>query len=143
MAVDLKKLNQNQLNDLITKAEQRKVELEKEKVSKVREKVAKLLKDEGFTFEEVFGGRTTPCPSQHRQRAAEVPQSGRSGADLVRPRQAPALVQCRAEGRQEGKGPADQVILDPNVSDTRKAPNAFGVFFCVRDFRAKAIAAGD
>ncbi|GAB3031487.1 MULTISPECIES: H-NS histone family protein [Oleiagrimonas] len=57
MAVDIKKLNQNQLNDLINKAEQRKQELEKEKLVKVRDKVTKLLKDEGFTFEEVFGAR--------------------------------------------------------------------------------------
>ncbi len=57
MAVDLNKLNPKQLNDLINKAEQRKVELEKEKVVKLRERIQKLIKDEGFTFEEVFGTR--------------------------------------------------------------------------------------
>jgi len=58
MAVDLKKLNQSQLNDLINKAEQRKVEIEKEKLVKLRDRINKLIKDEGFTFEDVFGGRS-------------------------------------------------------------------------------------
>lgn len=59
MAVDLKKLNQNQLNDLITKAEKRKIEIEKEKLVKLRDRINKLIKDEGFTFEDVFGARRT------------------------------------------------------------------------------------
>ncbi len=58
MAVDLKKLNQNQLNDLISKAEQRKGEIEKEKLAKLRDRITKMIKDEGYTFEDVFGGRT-------------------------------------------------------------------------------------
>ncbi|GGA22541.1 H-NS family nucleoid-associated regulatory protein [Dyella nitratireducens] len=56
MAIDIKSLNHNQLNDLIQKAQARQQELEKEKVSRVREKVFALLKAEGISFEEVFGG---------------------------------------------------------------------------------------
>ena len=44
MAVDLKNLNQNQLNDLITKAEQRKLEIEKQKLTKLRERIQKMIK---------------------------------------------------------------------------------------------------
>src|SRR5689334_11360903 len=57
MAIDLKGLSQNQLNDLITRAESRKHELAREKIGKVREKIIALAKSEGFTIEELFGGR--------------------------------------------------------------------------------------
>jgi DNA-binding protein H-NS len=75
MAVDLKKLNQNQLNDLITKAEQRKMEIEKEKLVKLRDRINKLIKDEGFTFEDVFGARRT------RRTATKVAPKYRNPAD--------------------------------------------------------------
>jgi DNA-binding protein H-NS len=58
MAIDIKNLNQNQLNDLIQRAESRKQELGKERASKVRDKLAALAKVEGFTLEQLFGGRT-------------------------------------------------------------------------------------
>ena len=57
MAIDIKGLSQNQLNDLIQRAESRKGELAKEKVTKTREKVLALLKAEGLTLEDLFGGR--------------------------------------------------------------------------------------
>jgi DNA-binding protein H-NS len=57
MAVDIKSLNHNQLNELITKAQVRQNELRKEKVSKLREKINALIKAEGFTFDDVFGAR--------------------------------------------------------------------------------------
>jgi DNA-binding protein H-NS len=57
MAIDLKNLSQNQLNDLIARAESRKQELAREKIGKVREKIIALAKMEGFTIEELFGGR--------------------------------------------------------------------------------------
>ncbi len=57
MAIDLKGLNQHQLNELINRAESRKHELVKEKVVKVREKILAILKAEGTSLEEVFGGR--------------------------------------------------------------------------------------
>ncbi|GAB2565826.1 H-NS histone family protein [Dyella jejuensis] len=55
MAIDIKNLNHTQLNDLISKAQQRQDELRKEKVGKLREKVHALLKAEGYSFEDVFG----------------------------------------------------------------------------------------
>ena len=57
MAIDLKKLSQTQLNDLIVRAERRKEEIATEGVQKVRDRILKLLSDEGFTFEQVFGGK--------------------------------------------------------------------------------------
>jgi len=56
MAVDLKSLNHTQLNDLISKAQMRQTELRKEKVVKLREKVHNLIKAEGYSFEDIFGG---------------------------------------------------------------------------------------
>ena len=55
MAVDIKSLNHNQLNELISKAQLRQDEMRKEKVVKLREKVHNLIKAEGYTFEDVFG----------------------------------------------------------------------------------------
>jgi DNA-binding protein H-NS len=55
MAVDIKNLNHNQLNDLIGKAQQRQQELRKEKVVKLREKVHAMIKAEGYSFEDIFG----------------------------------------------------------------------------------------
>src|SRR5215813_7864757 len=57
MAIDIRKLNQTQLNDLINRAESRKPELSKERAAKVREKVIAVAKAEGFTIDELFGGR--------------------------------------------------------------------------------------
>ena len=55
MAVDIKNLNHSQLNDLISKAQQRQNELRKEKVVKLREKIHALIKAEGYAFEDIFG----------------------------------------------------------------------------------------
>lgn len=57
MAIDIKSLNHNQLNELIGKAQQRQGELRKEKVVKIREKVNALIKAEGYTVEDIFGVR--------------------------------------------------------------------------------------
>jgi DNA-binding protein H-NS len=56
MAIDLDNLNPKQLNDLILRAEQRKNDLQREKIGKVREKIVNLAKTEGFTIEELFSG---------------------------------------------------------------------------------------
>jgi DNA-binding protein H-NS len=56
MAVDIKNLNHNQLNELISKAQVRQTELRKEKVAKLREKIHAMVKAEGFAMEDVFGG---------------------------------------------------------------------------------------
>ena len=55
MAIDIKNLNHNQLNDLIQKAQLRQNELQKERITRVREKVYALLKAEDVSFEEAFG----------------------------------------------------------------------------------------
>lgn len=57
MAVDLKTLNHSQLNDLIKRAAARQSDLRKQNVSKVRAKVDALIKAEGFTFAELYGGK--------------------------------------------------------------------------------------
>jgi DNA-binding protein H-NS len=56
MAVDIKNLNHNQLNELISKAQLRQNELRKEKVAKLREKIHAMVKAEGFAMEDIFGG---------------------------------------------------------------------------------------
>ncbi len=57
MSIDLKKLTNSQLNDLINKAGKRKEELAVETVQKVRDRISKILNDEGLTLEDVFGNR--------------------------------------------------------------------------------------
>ncbi len=57
MSIDLKKLSNSQLNDLINKAAKRKDELAVETVQKVRDRINKILTDEGLTMEAVFGNR--------------------------------------------------------------------------------------
>ena len=75
MAVDIKNLNHNQLNDLISKAQVRQNELRKEKVVKLREKVHALIKAEGYSFEDIFGQgraksrRTGPVVPKYRNPA--------------------------------------------------------------------------
>lgn len=86
MAVDIKTLNHNQLNDLIAKAQIRQDELRKEKVSKLREKVHALIKAEGYSFDDIFGSARgaktrrvkTPVAPKYRNPAnAEQTWSGR------------------------------------------------------------------
>ncbi|GLQ50199.1 H-NS family nucleoid-associated regulatory protein [Dyella flava] len=56
MAVDIKNLNHTQLTELISKAQARQDELRKEKVGKLREKVLAMIKAEGYSFDDIFGG---------------------------------------------------------------------------------------
>jgi DNA-binding protein H-NS len=60
MAVDLKNMTHNQLNDLIARAQARQGELRKERVIKLRDKIHALIKAEGYSFDDVFGGRAKP-----------------------------------------------------------------------------------
>lgn len=55
MAIDIKSLNHNQLNELITRAQSRQEEMNKEREGKVRDKVMAMVKAEGFTMDELFG----------------------------------------------------------------------------------------
>jgi DNA-binding protein H-NS len=57
MAVDIKNLNHTQLTELIAKAQSRQGELQKEKVTRLREKINAMIKEEGLTFDDVFGVR--------------------------------------------------------------------------------------
>lgn len=85
MAVDIKNLNHNQLDDLINKAQMRQEELRKEKVVKLREKIHAMIKAEGLTFEDIFSatrGKTkragTPVAPKYRNPAnPEQTWSGR------------------------------------------------------------------
>ena len=77
MAIDLKKLNQTQLNDLIVRAERRKDEIATEGVSRLRDRILKLIADEGFTFEQVFGGKR----GRGKARGSKVKPKYRNPAD--------------------------------------------------------------
>jgi DNA-binding protein H-NS len=76
MAIDIKSLNHNQLNELIGKAQVRQSELRKEKVVKLREKVHALIKAEGYTFEDIFG-----LPRGKRRSTGTVAPKYRNPAD--------------------------------------------------------------
>jgi DNA-binding protein H-NS len=75
MAVDIKNLNHNQLNELISTAQLRQTELRQEKVVKLREKIHALIKAEGYSFEDIFGQgraknrRTGPVAPKYRNPA--------------------------------------------------------------------------
>lgn len=57
MSIDLKKLSNSQLNDLMQKAAKRKEELAVETLQKVRDRINKILSDEGLSLDQVFGAR--------------------------------------------------------------------------------------
>lgn len=80
MAVDIKNLNHNQLNDLIAKAQIRQTELRKDKVVKLREKIHALIKAEGFAFEDVFG-QARGGTGKARKSGGTVPPKYRNPAD--------------------------------------------------------------
>lgn len=67
MAIDIKTLNHNQLNDLIARAKTRQEDLIKEKEGKVRDKVLALVKAEGFTIEDLFGLGSTGARKTRRK----------------------------------------------------------------------------
>lgn len=77
MAVDIKNLNHNQLNELISKAQVRQNELRKEKVVKLREKVHTLIKAEGYAFEDIFG----PARGKTKRTSAPVAPKYRNPAN--------------------------------------------------------------
>lgn len=56
MAVDIKNLNNRQLDDLINKARQRQDEMRRDDLAKLREKINAMISEEGYTFEDIFGG---------------------------------------------------------------------------------------
>ncbi len=66
MAVDISKLNQKQLNDLISEAENRKKEIRQERIVALRNKINELVKSEGYALEDVLGSRRKPRHSTGR-----------------------------------------------------------------------------
>lgn len=80
MAINLRALNENQLIELIRKAEQRKVEVEKENLTKVRNKIHALLELEGLTLKDLFGqpGKARRSTSAKNRNSA-LPASRRFG----------------------------------------------------------------
>lgn len=56
MAIDISRLNQRQLDDLIVRARARQVELAREKATKLRAKISAMVRAEGFAIEDVFAG---------------------------------------------------------------------------------------
>ena len=84
MAIDIKNLNQTQLNDLISKAQMRQSELRKEKVVKLRDKINALIKAEGYAFEDIFGhargkAKRTGTPAAPKYRNPANPEQTWSG----------------------------------------------------------------
>jgi DNA-binding protein H-NS len=67
MAIDIRKLNYAQLDELIQRAELRKQELARERAEKVRGKLTALAKSEGFAIDELFGA----ARSRKTRRAAK------------------------------------------------------------------------
>src|SRR5688572_20376545 len=60
MTIDLNRLSAKELESLINQAKKRKTTLSKRKpIAVVRKKVAALIKAEGYTVAELFGGSTT------------------------------------------------------------------------------------
>ncbi len=57
MAINLKNFNQDQLNELISKAKQRQNDLAKERAGKVRDKILALIKSERLSLDDLFPGR--------------------------------------------------------------------------------------
>ena len=76
MAIDIKKLNNSQLNDLKRKIDQRQVEMRKTTIATLRDKIADMVKAEGFTMEEVFGGR-----GRRAVKRGKIPPKYRNPAD--------------------------------------------------------------
>ena len=62
MAFDLNGLSMSQLETLISQANQRKTTLKKRKpIATVRSKLTNLAAAEGYTVEELFGGKAAPA----------------------------------------------------------------------------------
>ena len=79
--VDLKALNENQLDELIRKAEHRKLEIAKENRTNVERKIRALLELEGLVLEDLFkqpGKARRRVATTHRGSAGPVQKrSGR------------------------------------------------------------------
>lgn len=69
MTIDLNELSARELDSLITKARKRKTTLQKRKpVATVRAKLRAAAKAEGYTVEELFGGKTARTATTRKPR---------------------------------------------------------------------------
>lgn len=71
MAIELKSMNPRQLDDLIAKASQQRLKLQRERRDEVKAKLTKIARDEGFSIEELFGTRRTRSKSAGTKVAAK------------------------------------------------------------------------
>ena len=79
MAINLEGLSAKELAAVIAEAKKRKTRLAKRKpVTVVRKKVAALLKAEGYTVAELFGGGGGAAASSGSERKAKAPKPRKS-----------------------------------------------------------------
>lgn len=78
MAIDISKLNRKQLDTLRSKIDTREQEMHKQAIADLRARISKLVADEGYTMDEVFGRRTRRAT---KRTGAKVPPKYRNPAD--------------------------------------------------------------
>lgn len=57
MSINIESLSQEELNELIARAEQQKKKIHRDRINDVRKKITDMAKAEGYSIEELFGGR--------------------------------------------------------------------------------------
>lgn len=57
MSINIESLSQEELNELIARAEQQKKKIHRDRINDVRRKITDMAKAEGYSIEELFGGR--------------------------------------------------------------------------------------
>ena len=73
MSIDINTLSAKELESLISQAKKRKTVLNKRKpLATVRARLLRLIKSEGYTVAELFGGAAAPA------RAAKAPKAGKA-----------------------------------------------------------------
>ncbi len=77
MAIDVTKLNRKQLNALRNKIESREEEMNKNALKDLRARITAMVKDEGFTMDEVFGRRA----KRTTKRTGKVPPKYQNPSD--------------------------------------------------------------
>lgn len=77
MAIDVTKLNRRQLNALRNKIDSREDEMNKNALKDLRARIAAMIKEEGFTMDEVMGRRS----KRAGKRTGKVPPKFQNPAD--------------------------------------------------------------
>ncbi|HRQ65171.1 MAG TPA: H-NS histone family protein [Xanthomonadaceae bacterium] len=57
MSIDLSKLDTKELDELIAQAKSQKSRIKRSRIADVRKKLRKMAKDEGYSIDELFGGK--------------------------------------------------------------------------------------